>query len=115
LAYTVLAAGKIALDSASAEATAATASDVILVLEDTSTDDVRGMHAAAGVLTQQGGMAAHAGKVARNWGKPCVSGCSGLVISMAERTVACGGVTLREGDTVTLDGATGASPCHPSD
>src|SRR5262249_6487726 len=80
---------------------------VILVRWETSPDDVHGMHAAAGILTATGGMTSHAAVVARGMGKCCVVGASGLQIDYHKQTVTAAGRTLRAGDIITIDGATG--------
>ncbi len=78
---------------------------VILVRAETSPDDVHGMSRAAGILTAQGGLASHAAVVARGWGIPAVVGAAGLRIRDGEVDVA--GRTLHEGETITIDGASG--------
>jgi pyruvate,orthophosphate dikinase len=65
------------------------------------------MHAARGILTARGGMTSHAAVVARGMGRPCVSGASGLSIDMGSRTLRIGNRELKEGDVLTLDGASG--------
>ncbi len=80
---------------------------VILVRTETSPEDIHGMHAAAGILTARGGMTSHAAVVARGMGRPCVSGASALRINTELGTVSAGGVTLKEGDLITIDGSTG--------
>ncbi|HEX2154877.1 MAG TPA: pyruvate, phosphate dikinase [Acidimicrobiia bacterium] len=82
--------------------------DVILVRPETTPDDINGMAAARGILTAQGGKTSHAAVVARGMGKPAVTGASGLVIDMSTRTALCGDHDIREGDTITIDGTTGA-------
>ncbi len=80
---------------------------VILVRAETSPEDIHGMHAAVGILTARGGMTSHAAVVARGMGRPCVSGANGLRINQELRTMTAGGVTLNEGDIITIDGSTG--------
>jgi len=80
---------------------------LMLVRKDTSPEDVAGMHLAQGILTSTGGKASHAAVVARGWGKPCVVGCESLQIDEAAGTVRVKGVTIRQGDYLTIDGATG--------
>jgi len=80
---------------------------VILVRRETSPEDIHGMHAAEGILTSTGGMTSHAAVVARGMGKPCVAGASGVRIDAAKGTMTAGGMTLKAGDAITLDGATG--------
>jgi pyruvate,orthophosphate dikinase len=80
---------------------------LMLVRKETSPEDVAGMHLAQGILTSTGGKASHAAVVARGWGKPCVVGCEAVVINDEAGTVTIGSVTVREGDPITIDGATG--------
>ena len=65
------------------------------------------MRAAAGILTQRGGMTSHAALVARGWGKCCIVGCSELELDNAKKTVKMGGKTYKEGDSITLNGTKG--------
>ena len=102
------ASGAIVLDADTAERLAARGEAVILCRVETSPEDIHGMHAAKGILTARGGMTSHAAVVARGMGRPCVSGASALSIDMASRTLKIGGRALKEGDVITLDGATGA-------
>lgn len=102
-----VAVGEIALDAETARRRAAAGKSVILVREDTSTDDVAGIAAAAGILTARGGRTAHAAVVARQMGKVCLVGCSELAIDPAKRSCALGGKLLREGQTLSLDGGAG--------
>jgi pyruvate,orthophosphate dikinase len=81
---------------------------VILVRWETTPDDIHGLIEAAGVLTAHGGMTSHAAVVARGMGKPCVAGCEALSIDLDTRAVDIAGHKLREGDTITIDGGTGA-------
>ncbi|MDE2435112.1 MAG: pyruvate, phosphate dikinase [Sphingomonadales bacterium] len=101
------ASGAIVLDADSAEKRAERGEAVILVRVETSPEDIHGMHAAKGILTARGGMTSHAAVVARGMGRPCVSGASGLSIDMSSRTLKIGNRELKEGDIITLDGATG--------
>ncbi len=80
---------------------------VILVRVETSPEDIHGMHAAEGILTTRGGMTSHAAVVARGMGKPCVSGAGALRVDYRAQTVSAGGVTLKKGETLTIDGSTG--------
>lgn len=66
--------GEIVFDSTAAEKLAESGKAVILVRQETSAEDVKGMYSSEGVLTQQGGMTSHAAVVARGWGKPCIAG-----------------------------------------
>jgi pyruvate,orthophosphate dikinase len=101
------ASGQIVLDADTAERLAGQGKAVILCRVETSPEDIHGMHAAKGILTARGGMTSHAAVVARGMGRPCVSGASGLSIDMGARTLKVGARSLKEGDVITLDGATG--------
>jgi pyruvate, orthophosphate dikinase len=101
------AAGKIVLDADTAEQWAGRGEKVILVRVETSPEDIHGMHAAQGILTARGGMTSHAAVVARGMGRPCVSGAGAVSIDRATRTLRIGTTELKEGDAMTLDGATG--------
>ena len=101
------AAGAIVLDADTAEKRAERGEAVILVRVETSPEDIHGMHAAKGILTARGGMTSHAAVVARGMGRPCVSGASTVHIDLANRTLRIGDRDLKEGDLLTLDGATG--------
>ncbi|MEL1250244.1 pyruvate, phosphate dikinase [Aurantiacibacter gilvus] len=101
------ASGKIVLDADTAELWSNREEDVILVRVETSPEDIHGMHAARGILTARGGMTSHAAVVARGMGRPCVSGASAVSINMTDRTLQIGSRSLKEGDVITLDGATG--------
>ena len=79
----------------------------ILVRVETSPEDIHGMHAAEGILTTRGGMTSHAAVVARGMGKPCVSGAGAIRIDYAAQTMTAGGVTLKKGDVLTIDGGSG--------
>ncbi len=80
---------------------------VILVRQETSPEDIAGMVASQGILTARGGMTSHAAVVARGMGKPCVAGCSSLIIDHSAGTLTVAGVRYKEGDSLTIDGATG--------
>ncbi len=101
------ASGAVVFDADTAAMRAELGEGVILVRQETSPDDIHGMHVARGVLTARGGMTSHAAVVARGMGRPCVAGASGLIIDYRTRTAALGGITLAEGDLITIDGATG--------
>ncbi len=101
------ASGRITLDSAEAKAMKAQGHDVILVRVETSPDDIEGMDAAAGILTARGGMTSHAAVVARGMGRPCVCGAGAMRIDVKAGTILIAGKTLRRGDVITIDGATG--------
>jgi pyruvate,orthophosphate dikinase len=101
------AAGKIVFTADDAEAWAKKGEKVILVRNETSPEDVHGMHAAEAILTAKGGMTSHAALVARGWGKCCIVGCSDLVIDVHRKEVHVNGKTLKEGDWITLNGTAG--------
>src|SRR5271165_1284427 len=79
----------------------------ILVRVETSPEDIHGMHAAEGVVTTRGGMTSHAAVVARGMGKPCVAGVATIRIDYVGQTMTAGGVTLKKGDILTIDGGAG--------
>ncbi len=81
--------------------------DVILVRQETSPDDIHGMQASRGVLTQRGGMSSHAALVARGFGIPCVSGCEGIDVDESAGSMKVGGLVVAEGQMLTIDGTTG--------
>ncbi|WP_278624405.1 pyruvate, phosphate dikinase [Parabacteroides gordonii] len=80
---------------------------VVLVRIETSPEDLAGMAVAEGILTARGGMTSHAAVVARGMGKCCVSGAGGLNIDYKKKTIEVGGVTLKEGDFLSINGSTG--------
>ena len=80
---------------------------VVLVRPETSPDDVHGLIAAKGVLTSRGGATSHAAVVARGLGKPCVSGAEQMEVRPEEGMFVCGDIVVREGDEISIDGATG--------
>ncbi|QPQ55905.1 pyruvate, phosphate dikinase [Allosphingosinicella flava] len=94
-------------DADTAERRAGQGDKVILVRIETSPEDIHGMHAAEGILTARGGMTSHAAVVARGMGRPCVSGAGTLAIDYKAKALRVGGVEVKEGDTLTIDGASG--------
>ncbi|MET3723988.1 pyruvate, phosphate dikinase [Sphingomonas trueperi] len=101
------ASGLAVFDSDTAEKRANAGDSVILIRVETSPEDIHGMHAARGILTARGGMTSHAAVVARGMGRPCVSGAGSLSINAREKVMRVGSREVREGDMVTIDGATG--------
>ncbi len=99
--------GEIVFSPDDAEKLKAQGRDVILVRVETSPEDIHGMHAAQGILTARGGMTSHAAVVARGMGKPCVAGAGSVRIDYATGEMRVAGRTLKEGEVITLDGATG--------
>lgn len=81
--------------------------DVIMVRPFTKPEDIHGMLSAKGILTSEGGATSHAAVVARQFGVPCVVGASDISIDMAKRQMTCMGLTIKEGDWISLDGTKG--------
>ncbi|MFA6132924.1 MAG: pyruvate, phosphate dikinase [Phycisphaerae bacterium] len=100
--------GQIVFNADEAEKWAAAGKTVILVRIETSPEDIGGMNVAQGILTSRGGMTSHAAVVARGMGKCCVAGCGDVLINYANKTLTAGGVTLNEGDWLSLNGSLGA-------
>lgn len=101
------ASGEIVFSADEAELLKTQGRKVILVRIETSPEDIHGMHAAQGILTTRGGMTSHAAVVARGMGKPCVCGAGTIRVDYAAGTLTSGGVTLKKGDILTIDGGTG--------
>lgn len=100
--------GRLVFDSAEAQASAARGEACILVRRETSSEDVRGMHAAKAVLTERGGTTSHAAVIGRGIGLPCVVGATSLVFNQRDKTItAKDGRVFRAGDEMTVDGSTG--------
>jgi pyruvate, orthophosphate dikinase len=102
-----IAVGRAAFTSESAERLAAAGDPVILMRPDTSTADVAGFAIAAGIVTSVGARTAHAALVARQMGKPCLVGCSGMIVDVAADRAQLAGVTVAGGDWITIDGEAG--------
>ncbi len=81
--------------------------EVILVREETSPDDIHGMSASQGILTATGGMTSHAAVVGRQMGKPAVVGCGALVLNEEDNSFQVGSSVVKQGDSISIDGATG--------
>ena len=101
------ASGAVVFSADEAELRSQKGDSVILVRIETSPEDIHGMHAARGILTTRGGMTSHAAVVARGMGRPCVAGAGGISVDYGAQTLSAGGVVIRAGDILTLDGATG--------
>jgi len=99
--------GEIVFDADKAEKEANRGRDVILVRDETSPEDIHGMHSSVGILTTKGGMTSHAAVVARGMGKPCVVGAEGLTIDVENKTIGNGERVLTEGDIISIDGSLG--------
>ncbi len=101
------ASGKCVFDADRAELLGNEGEKVILVREETRPEDIHGFFASEGILTSRGGKTSHAAVVARGMGKPCVAGAEGIVVDVEMRRAVVGEHIIREGDVITLDGATG--------
>ena len=101
------ASGMVVFNADDAEEKAKNGVAVILARIETSPEDIHGMHAARGILTTRGGMTSHAAVVARGMGRPCVAGAGGVHIDLEKSVMQAGGVTIRAGDIITIDGTKG--------
>ena len=99
--------GRVVFTADDAESWNAKGENVILVREETSPEDVHGMHAAEAILTARGGMTSHAALVARGWGKCCIVGCNELNISVEKKQLTVGDDIIKEGDWITMNGTLG--------
>ncbi len=99
--------GQIVFFADDAEEWAEKGKETILVRQETSPEDLRGMHLANGILTTRGGMTSHAAIVARGMGKCCVSGAGELIVDYKAKTLAVNGSLFHEGDWISLNGTTG--------
>ena len=99
--------GRVVFTADDAESWNAKGENVILVREETSPEDVHGMHAAEAILTARGGMTSHAALVARGWGKCCIVGCNELNISVEKKQLTIGDDIIKEGDWITMNGTLG--------
>lgn len=97
--------GQIVFSASAAEQWAADGKKVVLVRRETSPEDLKGMYAAEGILTERGGMTSHAAVVARGMGKCCISSAAG--ISVSGKTLTINGRVFNEGDFISLNGSTG--------
>ncbi len=101
------ASGKVTFDADVAEKQGGAGEKVVLVRSETTPDDIHGIIYAQGILTSRGGMTSHAAVVARGMGKPCVCGCETIRINPEQRYFEANGVQVKEGDIITVDGASG--------
>ncbi len=101
------ASGKVVFTSEEAERLNDMMQDTILVRIETSPEDIKGMHAAKGILTARGGMTSHAAVVARGMGRPCVSGSSEIDINYEKKIFKTSNLEIKEGDIITIDGSSG--------
>jgi pyruvate,orthophosphate dikinase len=102
------AAGQVVFSANDAVAWAKEGKKVILVRDETNPEDIEGMRAAQAILTARGGMTSHAALVARGWGKCCIVGAGSIKLNYEDRSFTVGGVTVKEGDWLTLNGTKGA-------
>lgn len=101
------ASGKVIFDSDEAADLSEAGEAVILVRDETSPDDIRGMARSRGILTARGGMTSHAAVVARGIGKPCVVGAEEIEVDYDEGLFRIRNIVVKKGDIITIDGATG--------
>ncbi|MEQ9261435.1 MAG: pyruvate, phosphate dikinase [Roseovarius sp.] len=102
------ASGRIVFSAGEAQASEARDEPCILVRRETSSEDIRGMHAAVGVLTERGGMTSHAAVIGRGMGKPCVVGASEIQFHLRRKQLVFrDGRVLKAGDWLTIDGSSG--------
>jgi pyruvate,orthophosphate dikinase len=99
--------GCISFDTEEAVALAETGENVILVRKETSTEDIRGIHAARGVLTTRGGVTSHAAIIARGLGRPCVTGAVEVSIDFEKKLLIAGPHKIMAGESITIDGGNG--------
>ena len=100
--------GRVVFSATDAQAHASRDEPCILVRRETSPEDVRGMHAANGVITERGGITSHAAVIGRGIGLPCVVGVEDMTFRLDQGTLrASDGRVIREGDTITIDGSSG--------
>jgi len=99
--------GKVIFESKKAAELGEAGERVVLVRQDTSPEDIDGISKAQATLTTRGGASAHAALVARGLGKPCVVGADQIKLNNAEKTFVANGVTVHEGDVITVNGTTG--------
>ncbi len=99
--------GKVVFDADEAERMSQLGDAVILVRDETSPEDIHGMHAARGIVTARGGMTSHAAVVARGMGRPCVSGAGEIHINEKAGTFTARGRTFKAGEVITIDGGKG--------
>jgi pyruvate,orthophosphate dikinase len=105
------ASGRVCFDSLEAVDHAKKGIAVILVRPETDPDDIQGIAAAVGVLTQKGGLTSHAAIVTRAMGKPSICGAEDISIDLAKKQFVTGGQVVKEGDLITLDGTSGNVYC----
>ena len=100
--------GQVVFTADDAERWAKLGKTVILVREETSPEDVHGMHVAEAILTAKGGMTSHAALVARGWGKCCIVGCASININFDKKEMNIDGELIKEGDWISMNGTIGS-------
>jgi len=100
--------GQVVFTADDAESWAKLGKTVILVREETSPEDVHGMHVAEAILTAKGGMTSHAALVARGWGKCCIVGCASININFDKKEMSIDGELIKEGDWISMNGTIGS-------
>ena len=101
------ASGHVVFSAEEAVARSGKGEKVVLARIETSPEDLRGMIAAEGILTSRGGVSSHAALVARQMGKVCVCGATGIQINYQKRTLSADGTSLKQGDYISIDGTAG--------
>ncbi len=101
------ASGKVVFHSEEAQELSEKGESVVLVRLETSPEDIQGMTVARGILTARGGQTSHAAVVARGMGKPCVVGCTDILVDYGRQLFYAGDTVIRRGDWITIDGSTG--------
>ncbi|HLQ40332.1 MAG TPA: putative PEP-binding protein, partial [Tetragenococcus sp.] len=99
--------GKIVFTAERAKELHENGTQVILVRQETSPEDIEGMVVSEAIVTSRGGMTSHAAVVARGMGTCCVAGCEALTVDENSKTVVCGDITLKEGDILSVNGSLG--------
>jgi pyruvate,orthophosphate dikinase len=99
--------GQVVFEADTAEEWKRAGKEVILVRLETTPEDIHGVIAAEGIVTLRGGMTSHAAVVARGMGKPCVCGCEAMQLDEEQQQLTGNGITIREGDWITIDGGSG--------
>ncbi len=99
--------GAVVFTSDEAETRTNAGEKILLCRQETSPEDIHGMHASVGILTSRGGMTSHAAVVARGMGTPCVAGAGELHIDAHAKKIRIGDREIHEGDIITIDGSTG--------
>lgn len=99
--------GKVVFSSPEALTQSKAGIPVILVRPETNPNDIQGIAAANGILTQRGGLTSHAAIVTRAMGKPCICGAESIIIDLAAKQFVVNKHVIREGDEITIDGTTG--------